>query len=80
MVGYLDGGKGWLSYDPSSRTLLQSAVARFPLEEGLLNGSVEPVVVTAAPSPPPPAQIQDVDGTDNGNARGASRRGRPTCA
>lgn len=30
MVGYIDGGKGWLFYDPAVKTLIPSAIAQFP--------------------------------------------------
>lgn len=32
MIGYVDGGKGWLFYDESSKTVFPSAIARFPYE------------------------------------------------
>lgn len=32
MIGYVDGGKGWMFYDESSKTVFPSAIATFPYE------------------------------------------------
>lgn len=32
MVGYIEGGKGWMFYDEKSKTVFPSAVAKFPYE------------------------------------------------
>lgn len=36
MVGYVDGGKGWLFYDESSKTVFPSAIAKFPHESDVI--------------------------------------------
>lgn len=33
MVGYVEGGKGWVFYDAASKSLIKSAIAKFPYED-----------------------------------------------
>lgn len=34
MLGYVQGGKGWLFYDEKTKTVFASAIAKFLNEEG----------------------------------------------
>lgn len=40
MIGYAEGGKGWVFYDAASKSLITSAIAKFPyedIEDGAIN-------------------------------------------
>lgn len=47
MIGYVDGGKGWLFYDEKSKTVFPSAIARFPYESDIEDTPREPLRTTS---------------------------------
>lgn len=55
MIGYVNGGKGWLFYDPMTKSTFASAIAQFPYEEKLLKNSIN----EALKSTPPQSQNKD---------------------
>lgn len=43
MIGHINGGKGWLFYDPGSKVLLKSAITVFPYEDRFATRVEEPM-------------------------------------
>lgn len=50
MVGYVEGGKGWMFYDEKSKTVFPSAIAKFPYEAETEEEASQSESLTSLPS------------------------------